>query len=550
MASPPLLLTVHPAGGDSFERCLGEGPVTVGRSSRAGLPIADLMLSREHARLTSDQDGWWVEDLGSHNGTFLNGERLGARTRVGEGDVLSLGASRIAVRPAPHADGTERRLESEHSLFRPAAELLEERRTGPLLAEDEDVRRHVERLRLLNEVHQALGRPITQAELLELILDRAFAHLRPQEGAIYMRAVGGSFACVASRSTQGSSHAPFYSTNLVREVAEKGLAALVLDVAADERFAGAASILGAGVRSLVAAPLLDPEGSLGMIVLGSAARTRCFSPDDMELLVSLASAAALRIRNVALAEEAAERRHLASEMALARRIQEALFPDTLPEVPGWELHAVNRPSGVVSGDLYTAVLRGPESELAFMITDVAGKGVAASLLAASLEALCAGPIEAGFAADDTFVRVSARLYRRTPPEKYATAFLGILEPATGKVRYANAGHLPALVLTAHGAHRWLERTGLPLGLLPGATYPPAEVTLDPGNLLVLYTDGYTEAESPAGEELGKERFRDACAGLLGRPLPELAAALDSMLEDFTAAAPLSDDRTLLLLRRT
>ena len=226
--------------------------------------------------------------------------------------MLTLGGSRITVKPARsrHQGRAPHGLRGTPSSGRPPS-CWTSGEPDPWWPRARSCGATSERLRLLNEVHQALGRPITQAELFELILDRAFAHLRPQEGAIYLRAGDGSFACVTSRSTQGPGHAPFYSTNLVREVAEKGLAALVLDVAADERFAGAASILGAGVRSLVAAPLLDPEGSLGMIVLGSAARTRCFSPDDMELLVSLASAAALRIRNVALAEEAAERRRLA-----------------------------------------------------------------------------------------------------------------------------------------------------------------------------------------------------------------------------------------------
>jgi phosphoserine phosphatase RsbU/P len=145
--------------------------------------------------------------------------------------------------------------------------------------------------------------------------------------------------------------------------------------------------------------------------------------------------------------------------------------------------------------------------------------------------------------------VSARLYRRTPPEKYATAFLGTLDPVTGRLEYANAGHLPALVLAPDGSYRWLEPTGLPLGLLPGAAYPEAVVTLGKGDLVVLYTDGYTEAESPAGVEFGQQRLLAACTELRGRPLGELAAALDGMLDAFTAAAPLSDDRTLLLLRR-
>lgn len=548
MVGFPLRVTVHPPGGESFERTFSAGPVVIGRSSRAAVPVADLMLSREHARLDLEGDEWWVQDLGSHNGTFLNGERVTVRVRIREGDVLSLGGSRMALSRVP-AEELARPAESEHTIFRPASELLDERRTGPQLTDKEELRRHVERLRLINEVHQALSRPITQGELLELILDRAFAHLRPEEGAIYLRADDGSFQRVASRSAQGPGHTPFYSTNLLREVAEKGMAALVLDVAADERFAGAASILGAGMRSLVAAPLLDPEGSLGMLVLGSAVRTRCFSPEDMELLVSLASAAALRIRNVALAAEAAERQRLASEMTLARRIQEALLPEHLPDVPGWELHASNRASRVVSGDLYSAVLRGDPAEVAFMVIDVAGKGVAASLLTASLEALCAGPIEAGFTPHDTFDRVSSRLHKRTPPEKYATAFLGTLEPSTGRLRYANAGHLPGIVLSRDGQPRWLARTGLPLGLLPGNTYTPAEVGLDAGDLLVLYTDGYTEAEGPGGEEYGQDRFLATCTGLRSRTLPTFAASLDAALEAFTGGAALSDDRTLLLLRR-
>lgn len=544
-----LRVTVHPPEGESFERILTTGPVVIGRSTRAGVPVADLMLSREHARLDFENDEWWAQDLGSHNGTFLNGERVTRRVQLRDGDVLSLGGSRVAISHVASGE-VPGRGDGVHSIFRPAAELLDDRRTGSQITDKEELRRHVERLRLINEVHQALSRPITQAELLELILDRAFVHLRPEEGAIYMRCADGGFTRVASRSAHGTGHTPFHSTHLIREVADKGMAALVLDVAADERFAGAASILGAGMRSLVAAPLLDPEGSLGMLVLGSAVRTRCFSPEDMELLVSLASAAALRIRNLALAAEAAERQLLAAEMALARRIQEALLPAQLPEVAGWELFASNRASRVVSGDLYTAVLRGEPAELALMIVDVAGKGVAASLLTASLEALCAGAIEAGFAPHDAFDRVSSRLYTRTPPEKYATAFLGTLDPASGRLRYANAGHLPGLVLSRDGEPRWLARTGLPLGLLPGSSYAPAETELGAGDLLVLYTDGYTEAENLQAEEFGQDRLLAACAGLRSSPLPAFAAALDAALDTFTGDTALSDDRTLLLLRRT
>ncbi len=549
MAGPPLLLTVQPPDGKPFDLSVADSPLIIGRSSRAGLAVADLRLSREHAQLSLRGEDWVVEDLGSHNGTFVNGQRVAAAVTLRPGAVLALGDSSIRVLSPGTQGAVGLKEDSGRTLFRPAAELLEERRATAPGGEGEALRRYAERLRLLNEVHQALSRPITLDELLELIMDRAFVHLRPEEGAIHLRRGDGELACVASRSTRGPGQAPFYSSHLVREVADKGMAALVLDIASDGRFAGAASILAAGLQSLVAAPLLDPQGSLGMIALGSRAAVRCFGEEDMELLVSLASAAALRIRNVALAEEAAERRRLAHEIALARRIQEGLLPKSLPELPGWELHALNRPSRHVSGDLFTTLVGEDNEVLAFMVADVAGKGVAASLLTASLEALCAGPLEAGMPPDEVFTRVSSRLYRRTPPEKYATAFLGTLECQSGRLHYANAGHLPVLVLHGDGAARWLAATGIPLGLMEGSVYPHAEARLDPGELLVLFTDGFTEAEDPGGEEFGQERLREVCTAHRDEPLPELASALEAELASFTGDVPLSDDRTLLLLRR-
>lgn len=542
-----LLVRVFPAGGGAYDTCLEEGQLVVGRSPRSGLPIADPLLSREHARLSREHDGWWVDDLGSHNGTFLNGQRLSAAARLRPGDVLTLGASRIAVR-YPGWEGPEEA--SSGNVLRSAAELLGRRLAPPGPDEVEELRRHAEDLRVLIDVHQALSRPITLGELLELILDRAFAHLGPEEAGIFLKGPAGDFTCVAARSTHGADRRPLRSTHLQHEVAEKGMAALVTDVSADERFAEAPSLMRAGMRTVLAAPLLDPEGSLGMIVLGSGPGNRVFTPDELELLVCLASAAALRIRNVGLAEEAAERRWMAEEMARARSIQEGLLPSTLPAVEGWELCAVNRPSALVSGDFYGVLTRGEPTELAVLICDVGGKGMPASLVAASLEALCAGPLEAGLAPHDVFARVTSRLLRRTPPEKFATAFLGALDPVSGRLRFANAGHLPAIVIARDGNHRWLRAGGIPLGLLPSARYELGETALAPGDLLVLYTDGFTEALSPSGEEFGRDRVLDVCLRAAALPLPDIVAALEGEVTAFTVGAPVSDDRTLVLLRRS
>ena len=174
----------------------------------------------------------------------------------------------------------------------------------------------------------------------------------------------------------------------MQQVVEERQAALVLDAQTDERFHEAMSLLDAGVRSLVAAPLLDPGGALGLIVLGSRLTVRQFAEEDMELLASLASVAAMRIRNVHLAEEAAERKRLEQEVALAREIQVGLLPDSLPEVEGWDIVAGNIPSRGVSGDFFKVEMRHDESEVVLMLSDVSGKGIAASLLTA-LEALSA-----------------------------------------------------------------------------------------------------------------------------------------------------------------
>jgi serine phosphatase RsbU (regulator of sigma subunit) len=547
--TPTLRLQITPAEGAPFDYSLRGDTLVVGRATDADLTLSDPFLSRRHSRFFRTGTDLFVEDLGSRNGTIVNGQAIRQATRVRPGDVVKISGSVIAIlAPAPVKAPEPADDFLDGTVFRRASELLD-RQSAPAAANAADLRRYAERLKLLNEVHQALGRSLTLEELLELILDRAFDHLRPDRGAILLKETDGGYRPAASRSSLGGPEGLVFSRSLVREVAEKGMAAIVFDVQADERFAAAQSMLLSGIRSLIAAPLLDPEGSLGLIVLESRAGIRQFSEEDLELLVSLAAVAALHLRNLALALEAAERRRLQQELALARRIQVALLPDHLPEIPGWELYGGNIPSRGVSGDYYEVVTRGEGRECVLMVADVAGKGMAASLLTVSLQALSAGPIEDGLPPDEICARLSRQLYRRTPPEKYATAFLGILEPATGRLRYTNAGHNPPLILRAAGTAEELGSTGVPIGLLPQATYRAAETILGPGDVLVLYTDGLVEAADPEANEYGLERLQKVCLNGKGETCESLARILDRDLEEFARGVPFADDRTLVLARR-
>jgi serine phosphatase RsbU (regulator of sigma subunit) len=547
-------LRIVPAHGDPFEHQLEGESVVVGRSSSADLALADRFLSRRHARLFSEGESWFAEDLGSRNGTLVNGTAIQEPTRLQPGDELRLSGSVISILTE---DGKAKSTTASsdlgtHTVFRKATELIESQSSSATagLQAPEEVRRQTERLKMLNDVHRALARSIDLSELLQMILVRAFEHLEPEEGAIFLKTDEEGYNRAAARSVSGIESDYLYSQTLVSEVAEKGLAALVLDVETDERFAAAESILSSGVRSLVAAPLLDAEGPLGMIVLNSRVHKRQFKEEDMELLVSLASVAAMRIRNVALAEEAAERRRMEEELKLARQIQVTLLPSELPDVDGYEIRGGNIPSRGVSGDYYRVVDRLEGSECVFIIADVSGKGIAASLLTASLEALMAGPIEVGQPAEEICSKVCRRLFARTPPAKYATSFLAVLEPKTGKITYTNAGHNPALIVRADGKVEELGPTGLPIGLMEDGNYTEGQTKLGTGDLMVLYTDGITEAADPEDEEYGLERLAAACIEHRDKALDEIAGEIDADLDGFAQGVPYADDRTLVMARRT
>ena len=542
--SLPLRLRVTPPIGEPFEHlCEGES-LTVGRSSKADLVLSDRFLSRQHARFYRDGDSWVVEDLGSRNTTLLNGRPLATPVRLSLGDLVKLSETVISVEgfdaasSKPKSDASAKTSSSDTIVLRSASELI-------ATAERESAGR----LKLLNEVHRALAASLSLEELLEAVLDRTFVHLGPEEAVIFLKRPHGGLDRVASRRLPSARGDFFFSRSLEQEVAEKGQVALVLDAQTDQRFAAAESILSSGVRSLIAAPLIDSAGSHGMIVLSSRVHVRRFSEQDMELLAALGSVAALRLRNLALAEEAAYRRELEKEMALARQIQLALLPEQLPVIPGYSVFAANDASRAVSGDFYEFQGRDKGDEQVIVIADVSGKGMAASLLAASFDALLMGPIEVGQPPDEICAKTSRRLFMKTPPERYVTAFIAAVDPASGRLTYTNAGHNPGLLFRNDGSVQRLEANGLPLGMFPIVEYDKVETALAPGELLLLYTDGITEAANPKGEEFGLDRLQAAVMPHRSEPLVAIAVAIETAVEVFADGTPFGDDRTMVMLRR-
>jgi len=553
--SKPIRLKVIPAQGSAFDFLFSGEQLLIGRSSTADLVIDDESLSRQHARLFREDGELWIEDLGSQNGTWVNAVRARRAMRVPPGALIKLsntivtvqggvGATRPKTAPSGEAltDGT---------LFRNATEMLriQEEETAEEAARGQDSQRHLKRLKILNEVHRAVADTTDIDELLALVIDKLFEHLHPEECVIFLKDDDGALRPAASQTLPGLKTKFPYSRRLKEEVTEKGMAALVHDVQLDKRFSGSASMVASGVRSLAAAPLISRGGSLGMIALASRAYVRQFSEDDLELLVSLASIVSLRIRNLALAEEEVKRERLEQELKLARRIQTALLPAKLPNLEGYALYGGNWPSLGVSGDYYEVVPRLDGRECLLLAADVSGKGMSASLLTATLEALSAGPIEDGLPPHEICLKLSRMLYKRTPADRYATMFMAALTPETGVLHFCNAGHNPALLVRADGSVEALEATGLPLGLLPFGEYEIGEKRLLPGDTLAVYTDGLTEANNPADEEFGQKRLEASLREGRALPLDDLAERLFADLERFAAGQPYGDDRTLVMARR-
>jgi serine phosphatase RsbU (regulator of sigma subunit) len=545
MSPPPIRLRVTPPIGEPFDHFCEADTLTVGRSSKADLVLSDRFLSRQHARFYREGDAWVVEDLGSRNTTLLNGRPLATPARLSAGDLVKLSETVISIEGF---DASSSRPKSAEQLSKSgSSDTIVLRSASELLATAE--RESAGRLKLLNEVHRALAASLSLEELLEAVLDRTFVHLGPEEAVIFLKKPHGGLERVASRRLPSARGDFFFSRSLELEVAEKGQVALVLDAQTDQRFAAAESILSSGVRSLIAAPLFDSAGSQGMIVLSSRVHVRRFSEQDMELLTAIGSVAALRLRNLSLAEEGARRRELEKEMALARQIQLTLLPKELPEIPGYTVIAANDASRAVSGDFYEFQGRDEGDEQVIVIADVSGKGMAASLLAASFDALLMGPIEVGQPTDIICAKVSRRLFMKTPPERYVTAFIAALDPPSGRLRYTNAGHNAGLLFRADGSVQRLDANGMPLGLFPIVEYEMVETTLAPGELLVLYTDGISEAANPQGEEFGIDRLQAVVAKHAQEPTIAIAVAVETAVEVFADGTPFGDDRTMVLLRR-
>ncbi|MBD3170209.1 MAG: SpoIIE family protein phosphatase [candidate division Zixibacteria bacterium] len=311
-------------------------------------------------------------------------------------------------------------------------------------------------------------------------------------------------------------------------------------------------------------PLVTGDRFVGFIAIGDKSGGRDFEPADIELLRSLASQVAVASENMVLLEDNLKKRRLEDELIIARKIQQGLMPQTLPEVPGLEIAALNLFCLEVAGDYYDVIVL-DENRTVLAIGDVSGKGAGAALIMSNLQASLrtAMGIDSALAGDaddeaetgakgrriaNIVARVNELIYSNTPSDQFITFFVGIYNRVNHSFTYVNAGHNPPYLLRNSGNIEELTEGGIILGVAPGMPYEQGCVALETGDSVFLYTDGVTEAKAPNGEMYEEERLQNFLRDTAGRPLSDIMTALEDDVKEFTDHQPFDDDFTLLACR--
>ncbi len=523
--------------------------LTIGRSARNDLVIEDPSLSRCHARLEIQGDGYVLEDLGSLNGSFVNGHAIQGRHNLRPADRLQLGNVVVELDPGKRSgvviEGKEQDLKGPATLVIRATDL---RSSGPVVQiTQEEKPSWGDALQLVEEITLDLLREHSVEEYLEKLMERLFVVLKPDRGAILLRNAEGELVPVVTRSS-GKETQIKISRTLVEAAVERREALLISDPALDPKLAGAASLRISGAATVMAAPLEHEGEVMGLLYLDARPQRGTFSREELRLAASLAHIAAAKILQSRLVEEVQKKKVMERELVLARQIQQRLLPAEAPVLRGWELRGLNQPSRQVSGDLYGFWPR-PDGKYYVMIADVAGKGIGPGLLMASLQATMEVLVRSQLPTAELAEELSQILHRHTTSNRFVTCFLVLLDHENGLVQFTNAGHNPPLLFRSDGSIESLESQGLPLAMFPGNTYTQDQRPMKAGDLLVLYTDGITEAARPDGSELELAGLRALLSPVRTQPLPQLEQRIEETLDAFTAGAPPSDDRTLVLIRR-
>ncbi|MFZ0062636.1 MAG: SpoIIE family protein phosphatase [Pyrinomonadaceae bacterium] len=544
---------------------LGRLRITLGRSARNDLCVPDPFASRVHAEVRREGDEYFLQDLGSANGTLYNGSTVqgsvaltaGGRIQIGETEIVfddgtynsSMGATMITDNSSSIPEATIA-LASGDRTTSGLLEAIEGARTKPEEIVATRAGKHGDLLALISKVGITLLASASLNETLDQIVSLVFEAVPADRCLLMMREDSGQELRVAVarlRDRIGEVGEIRVSRNVLDEVVMRGKSVLTSDAQHDPRFASGTVVL-QGIRSVLAVPLGVADKVFGIIYADSPIAEGRFTEDHLKLLTTLASVAAIRVENARLLEAQLQQERLERELQLAMEIQQRFQPTAPPTVLGYELQGISFPCYEIGGDYYDFIER-EDGRLVIALGDVSGKGTAAALLMSSLHAAVHAQAGSHETLVETISAVNRYLADNIPPNRFVTLFYAELDPASGSLSFLNAGHNPPLIVHAAGTVEQLASGGLPLGIKRDAEYREGRTQLQLGDVLVIYSDGVTEAASPSGEEFGPTRLYEVVSRNIDASAAGLRDRIESALTKFSQGTQAADDITLVIVKR-
>jgi sigma-B regulation protein RsbU (phosphoserine phosphatase) len=545
--SKPQLYWLGPDGQEnSFPLVASE--VLIGRKSDADVVLNNQHVSRHHAKLIKTDEGYTLQDLGSTHGTFVNESRVEQKL-LKHGDKISLGKDRIDLhyftgeskpaKPVPKTDTTQI---FERSLMDLGVVL-------PSGSSD------LEKISCILDFQYQWEQMFTPETAFQKILESALKISGAERGFVLVRE-GNKYGYASGMDGQGRNLSLSHfktSHTVVDEMVSKGTPVFIVE-GLDNRYKEQASIVAMNLRAVACLPLMgipsqaDTPSILGILYLDSTKKMHSLSGLDQRILNKLAVEAGNVLERVEMIKTIEQRKKLEQELTLAEETQRSLLPAALPNIQQVRIHAFSKPTRYVGGDFYDFVEL-ESGELFGVIADVSGKGVSASLLSSMLLGCLQMQMRAGLPLDEAMNRLNRFLCEKSSSSRFATMFSFTLGP-DGQGRYISAGHNPTyLFRAATGQIEELASNNMIVGAFQFATYEAATLNMNPGDVLLAYSDGLTEAENPLGEMLGEEAVKTVILAAAPTGSQQLEQKLLSTIQSFTAGRSLTDDITLIIVER-
>jgi sigma-B regulation protein RsbU (phosphoserine phosphatase) len=296
-------------------------------------------------------------------------------------------------------------------------------------------------------------------------------------------------------------------------------------------------------------PLKVQDQVTGVIYVDNRLQAGIFTDDDLELLIAIASSAAIAIENARLYQIAVEKGRMERELQMAYKVQSSLIPEVIPQIEGWEFAASWHPAREVSGDYYDFIV-GQDGQLSLVIADVTDKGMPAALFMALTRSIVRASMDQANAPAEGITRANRLICADSTSSMPVTLFFGQLEPATGGLTYVNAGHNPPIYFNAaKDQFIDLARTGMFLGFDDDADFEQATIMLAPGDFIVSYTDGVPDTINANKETFGMERFQAIIHADRNAAAAELLTAIEDSIQEFIGSTAPYDDLTILITKR-